>query len=53
MASMSSISGISSGIQWQDLVDQIINLESARKLTPLKTQVGAQQGRLTSLFSTS
>lgn len=45
MASMSSISGISSGIQWQDLVDQIINLESARKLTPLKTQVGAQQGR--------
>src|SRR5690606_36849791 len=45
MASMSSVSGIASGIQWADLVDQMINLETARKLTPLKTQVGTQQGR--------
>ncbi len=45
MASISSFSGIASGIQWADLIDQMMNLESARKLTPLKTQVGDQQGR--------
>src|SRR5690606_25598042 len=45
MNSISSFSGVASGIQWADLVDQMMNLESARKLTPIQTQVSAQQGR--------
>ncbi|MEP7344881.1 MAG: flagellar filament capping protein FliD [Gemmatimonadaceae bacterium] len=40
-----SFSGLSSGIQWQDLVDQIMTLESQRRLTPLTTQKSLEQKR--------
>src|SRR5688572_11092178 len=44
MSSIGSFSGLASGVQWGDLVDQMINLESARRLTPLRTEVAARQG---------
>lgn len=43
---LSSVSGLASGIQWQDLVTQIMAAESARTVDPLttaKTHAGAQQ----------
>jgi flagellar hook-associated protein 2 len=39
----SSIQGLSSNIQWQDLIDQIISLEQARTLTPVTTQISKAQ----------
>lgn len=32
---IASFSGIASGIQWRDMVDQIMNIEAARRFTPL------------------
>lgn len=43
MASVGTISGLSSGIQWRDMVDQIMALESQRVLSPLT----ARQKQLT------
>ena len=40
--SVSSISGLASGIQWSDLIDQIIKLESSQQLDPLNTQITAK-----------
>jgi flagellar hook-associated protein 2 len=36
-----SFSGINSGIQWRDLVDQIMQVEAARRFTPLATRQGS------------
>ena len=47
MASIASISGLASGIQWQDMVEQIMQLETARSLTPLTSQITAAQARST------
>jgi flagellar hook-associated protein 2 len=40
---ISSISGLASGVQWRDLVEQIMDAETARKLTPVKDKATAQQ----------
>src|SRR3712207_896543 len=44
--SLSSVTGLASGIQWRDMVDQIMALESTRQLTPLQTQSGAASSRV-------
>lgn len=38
-----SVSGLASGVQWRDMVDQIMQLESQRTLDPLTARVTAQQ----------
>ncbi len=40
-----SVSGLSSGIQWRDLVDQIMQLETQRRLDPLTTAKSLEQSR--------
>ena len=40
--SASNVSGISSGIQWNDLVDATMKSEEARYLTPLNDRIGLQ-----------
>jgi flagellar hook-associated protein 2 len=40
-----SFSGLSSGIQWRDLVDQIMTIESQRRLDPLTTSKTLEQKR--------
>ena len=43
---IASFSGLASGIQWQDVVEQIMRAEQARSLDPLKAQLttaGRQQ----------
>lgn len=45
MASVASFSGLASGIQWQDMIDQIMQVETARRVTPLTSQIAAQQKR--------
>ena len=51
MASVGSVSGLASGIQWADMVDQIMELEAARKLDPLTQQISAQRTRQTAWTS--
>ncbi|MGQ0646091.1 MAG: flagellar filament capping protein FliD [Gemmatimonadaceae bacterium] len=41
-----SFSGLTSGIQWRDLVDQIIALDSRRRLDPVKNRKTLAQSRL-------
>lgn len=41
-----SFSGIASGVQWRDLVDQIMDIESARRLTPLQTRQTLSEKRV-------
>src|SRR5207253_6364932 len=43
MASISSIQGIASGIQWQDMVDQLIAVDSSRELDPITRALTANQ----------
>jgi flagellar hook-associated protein 2 len=38
MDPVSSVSGLASGIQWSSLVDQLVQLDTTRQLTPLQTQ---------------
>lgn len=38
MDPVSSVSGLASGIQWSSLVDQLVQLDTQRQLTPLQTQ---------------
>jgi flagellar hook-associated protein 2 len=45
MASVASFSGLASGIQWRDMVTQIMEIESARKLTPISNRAATQQDR--------
>ena len=46
-APIGSISGLASGIQWQDMVDQIISLDKSRLLDPLTAQQTQEQAQLT------
>ncbi|MBL8982426.1 MAG: flagellar filament capping protein FliD [Gemmatimonadetes bacterium] len=41
-----SFSGLSSGVQWRDMVDQIMAIESRRRLTPLQDRRTLSQARL-------
>lgn len=41
-----SFQGLASGIQWRDLVDQIIEVETARALQPVSGSLGAEQRRI-------
>lgn len=43
--SLSSVSGLASGIQWRDMIEQIISLESSRRMTPVTSRITAQQKR--------
>jgi flagellar hook-associated protein 2 len=45
MASIASFSGLASGIQWQDMIDQVMELEAARRVAPLTAQITTQQQR--------
>jgi len=47
MASVGSFSGLASGIQWRDMIDQIMEIESARRVAPLTSQIAAQRARAT------
>ena len=38
-----SFSGLASGIQWRDMVDQIMQLEISRRITPLQERVTAAE----------
>jgi len=40
-----SFSGLASGVQWRDMVDQIMALESSRKLTPVTDKKDTEQKR--------
>lgn len=42
---ITTISGIASGLQWKDLVDQIISIESKRTLAPLQKKATEAQSR--------
>lgn len=46
MDPIASFSGLASGIQWQDMIDQIMKLEAARSVDPLKTRYGTQNARI-------
>ncbi len=39
MTAVNTIQGISSGIQWQDMVDQLIAVDSTRELDPITAQI--------------
>ena len=41
-----SFSGLSSGVQWRDLVDQIMSIETQRRLKPLQDRRTLSQARL-------
>ncbi|MCC6928888.1 MAG: flagellar filament capping protein FliD [Gemmatimonadaceae bacterium] len=43
--SISSITGLASGVQWRDLVDQLISIETQRKLDPITTKKTLAQKR--------
>jgi flagellar hook-associated protein 2 len=45
MNPMVSVSGLASGVQWQDLVDQIIAAESIRRVAPLTQRIDAGRKR--------
>src|SRR5687767_12875269 len=45
MSNTASISGLASGIQWRDMIDQIMKLESARKIDPITQQISQQGAR--------
>jgi flagellar hook-associated protein 2 len=47
MASVASFSGLASGIQWQDMIDQIMQLEQAQRLDPITARLREQQARAT------
>jgi flagellar hook-associated protein 2 len=40
-----SFSGLASGVQWRDMVDQIMALESSRKLSPVTDKKATEQKR--------
>src|SRR6185369_3243478 len=40
-----SVQGLSSNIQWKDLVDQIVAQDSARTLAPVTTRISADKTR--------
>jgi flagellar hook-associated protein 2 len=42
---IASFSGLASGVQWRDLVDQLMQVDATRRLTPLKDRATAEQKR--------
>lgn len=46
MSPIGSIQGLASGIQWQDMIDQIIALDTQRQLQPVKDLVTADQAKM-------
>jgi flagellar hook-associated protein 2 len=46
MNPMVSISGLASGVQWHDLVEQVIAAERMRSVTPLSQQIDANRRRV-------
>jgi flagellar hook-associated protein 2 len=46
MASSTSVSGLSSGIQWQDMIEQIMSLEQSRQLDPITALQTKNQARI-------
>jgi len=47
MAPISSFSGLASGVQWRDLIDQIMQAEQARSVDPVNKQIDLQGKRRT------
>src|SRR4051812_14310134 len=45
MSSTSSVQGLASGIQWQDLIDQLMTVDSTNQLTPLTTKSTADTNK--------
>lgn len=43
---LSSIQGLASGIQWRDLVDQIVELDRARALGPISSRLNSANARI-------
>ncbi len=43
---IASVGGLASGLQWQDLIEQIMTAESARRLAPLQAKEKAQNGSI-------
>lgn len=46
MSPIVSVSGLASGVQWQDLIDQVIAAERAQRVTPISGQIDANQKRI-------
>ena len=46
MDPIATFSGLASGIQWQDMIEQIMKLEAARSVDPLKSRYGRQNARI-------
>ncbi|MEP6733509.1 MAG: flagellar filament capping protein FliD [bacterium] len=42
---MSSVQGLASGIQWQDIVDQLTALDTTRELTPITNAISANTAK--------
>lgn len=47
MAPIASFSGLASGIQWRDMIDQIMQLEKTRRLNPVTNRIKLQKNRNT------
>lgn len=47
MSSIGSFSGIASGIQWRDMIDQIMFLEARRRVTPITNRISTENLRRT------
>ena len=45
MAPIGSFSGLASGFQWRDMVDQMMQLEIERRFTPVQNQITAAEKR--------
>jgi flagellar hook-associated protein 2 len=45
MGTSINIGGLASGVQWRDLVDQLVAAERARTVTPLQTRISAADKR--------
>ena len=44
---IASFSGLASGIQWRDIVDQLVQVERSRTVTPLEQQMELRQQQKT------
>src|ERR1043166_8277649 len=44
---VSNIQGLASGIQWRDMIEQIMQRETSRQLTPVQTRATAEQTSVT------
>jgi flagellar hook-associated protein 2 len=47
--SIASFSGLASGVQWRDLLDQVMRAETAKRITPVEREAGAEQQRINAL----